>query len=350
MDGRGRALSLLSTACPRSATWCERPSGHALASQRSSSLELRFHDSVVNIRTGKLYVMFDILIGTPPPGADSAAGTDMRLIWRITAEISPDHVVTIPSDTWEWTSGGLRGGDAGPGGSSATPGLTPGPTPRAEGRGRSHPNHQRGGLRGPGAFPADADPYNMHTAGEDPNMERRHQAQHWSLATFHEQDSPRRAAESDAKTSKGRRGKQTSPSTTRPSPYSRQDTVVNISEDDLDGLAAILPVPGEPQVMEPPASEHPDPAWQAMEDNGEKRRRVDAGDDSGEAQGLVDWWYGAGDVGHWGWHYQQEYTEGAQRHSGAWRPKGTTGRTSPKKTQQEEGKLTRRQAPKQKPT
>lgn len=98
------------------------------------------------------------------------------------------------------------------------------------------------------------------------------------------------------------------------SPYGRHDQAVEISEDDL---ATVLLIPGQPelsstQVMDPLATEHPDPVWQAMEDNEEKRRRVDQGHDSAEAQGPEDWWFDAGDANRWGWHHQQEYAEDAQ--------------------------------------
>lgn len=98
----------------------------ALASQRSSSLELQFRDSFVNIRTGKLYSTYDILIGIPPTGADLAAGTDSRTIWRVTTKISPEHITTIPADPSEWTDRRRddqprRRGDPDPGGSRAAP-------------------------------------------------------------------------------------------------------------------------------------------------------------------------------------------------------------------------------------
>lgn len=158
---------------------------------------------------------------------------------------------------------------------------------------------------------ADVDPCEVAIGGgEYPSMEDRGQAQHWSVATDPQEDPPPQ----QGKTRKGRRGKTTSPTVNRSSPYARHDPAMEISEDEL---ATVLPVPGQPelsptQVMGPPATEHPDPVWQAMEDNDEKKRRVDQGHDSAEAQGPEDCWYDAGDANHWGWYHQQEHAEGAQ--------------------------------------
>lgn len=49
-----------------------------------------------------------------------------------------------------------------------------------------------------------------------------------------------------------------------------------------------------------------------------KRRRLDQGHDSAEAQAPEDWWFEAGDANHWGWYHQQEGAEDAQVPSRKW--------------------------------
>lgn len=118
-----------------------------------------------------------------------------------------------------------------------------------------------------GFFLVEVDPYEVATErGENPSVRGKGlAAQHWGVATDPEDDPPQQG-----RTKIGKRGKTTSPTVNRSSPYARHDSVVEVSEDEL---ATVLFVPGQPelsptQVMDQ-AIEHPAPAWQAMEDNDE---------------------------------------------------------------------------------
>lgn len=70
-------------------------------------------------------------------------------------------------------------------------------------------------------------------------MKGKGQPQHWSMATDPEED----PLWSRADPRKGRRGKTTSPTTSRSTPYDRPDQAVDLCDD--EDLSIVLPVSGQ---------------------------------------------------------------------------------------------------------
>lgn len=237
-DGRVRALSSFEAGRAREVQpGASALLATALASQRSSDLELRFREAFVNIRTGSLFITYGILVGVPPVGADLAA-----LILASSGE-SPQKYFRSRSPVFQRIHG--RGqtmplGATAEEGSPAQEGMAPTTTPmtlgqrrRAEGRGaQSQSSRQRaclegprGGHRGLGAEFVVDDPYEvtkdqMGTSEMGCGLPPR--VQHWSMATDTEQELHRRTSPVlGTESHKGRRGETTSPSASRPSPYGR---------------------------------------------------------------------------------------------------------------------------------
>lgn len=90
------------------------------------------------------------------------------------------------------------------------PTLTPGPTPRAEGRGRSHSSRVATSIE-------NQRPARDAQRPRGPQQVGGHQAQNWSMATDPEQNpQPGRASELETTTKTGRRGTSSRPSSVAP--------------------------------------------------------------------------------------------------------------------------------------